>query len=205
MKHIATLLVLYIAVGGLHPASGQPMTMATTGHDSRREWLTRPSLDKRSATALFRADAGDVVHVANGVYLLTTNITISTDITLRGQDRTNTIIQGQYPAITNRGVYISSAGATVEEFTVTGFGIPLIITGVSGVTAAGCILLMARCRHASSAIMLGLIWGAASIGRQVVSNCVIRFNTCRAMTAGRSGGAGGGPCLGAGVELPHCR
>ncbi len=95
--------------------------VATTGDDLNGDgsfgnpWLT-------VSNGVFNAVAGEVVHVAAGTYTLTTNILVTNAITLRGASRTNTIIQGQFPAITNRVIYLNHAGATVEEFTVTGFG-----------------------------------------------------------------------------------
>lgn len=130
--------------------------------------------------------AGDVVWVSNGVYVLTTNITIETrDITLRGLDRTNTIIQGQYPVITNRGLYINRAGATVEEFTVRGFG--LVAYGDRNGKGGGVYLdngTLRNCIIATNTAS-GNGGGGVYITSGLVTNCVIRSNT---MTTTYQGG-----------------
>ena len=147
---------------------------------------------------------GDVVNVANGVYVLATNIFVTTAITLRGQDRTNTIIQGQYPAITNRGLYIDNGEAIVEEFTITQFGLPtntLANNGYGGGvylnngTLQACII-----SNNVGADKGGGVYQAAGM----VSNCVIRFNTCRTyIHAGY--GVGGGGLFAEGGQVWDCR
>lgn len=67
------------------------------------------------------AQAGDAVIVSNGTYVLTNQITIDKGITVRGFNRnpTNVIVNGGYPAVTNRCFSISHADAILDGFTVT--------------------------------------------------------------------------------------
>lgn len=132
---------------------------------------------KTISNGVFKAGAGEVVYVAGGTYVLSTNILITNAITLRGENRTNTILQGQFPAITNRGIYINHADATVEEFTITGFGMTQNTPAGSGAgggvylengTLRACIIT-----NNVGADKGGGVYQAAGL----VSNCVISFNT----------------------------
>ncbi len=132
---------------------------------------------KTISNGVFNAVAGEVVHVAAGTYTLTTNILVTNAITLCGASRTNTILQGQFPAITNRGIYLNHAGATVEEFTVTGFGMTQNTPAGSG--AGGGVYLVDGTLQACivsnnvGADRGGGVYQTAGL----ISNCVISFNT----------------------------
>ncbi len=82
------------------------------------------------------------MHAAAGTYLLTTNIYVTNAITLSGYQPDQHDPSGSFPAITNRGIYINHAGATVEEFTVTGFG--MTQNTPSGIGAGGGVYSGAR-------------------------------------------------------------
>ncbi len=161
--------------------------IATTGDDLTGDGsLENPWLTVSNGVA--HAVAGDSVRVAAGTYLLATNIYVTNAITLSGANRTNTILQGQFPAITNRGIYLNHAGATVEEFTVTGFGMTKNVP--SGIGAGGGVYLangtLRACNITSNvgADRGGGVYQLAGL----VSNCVVSFNTN--INYGYAGGGG---------------
>ena len=70
------------------------------------------------------AVATDTVLVSNGTYRLSSQIVITKGVTLQsynnGQiDRDGTILDGQYPAFSNRCLYVNHASALIQGFTLT--------------------------------------------------------------------------------------
>lgn len=84
------------------------------------------------------AGSGDLVLVKQGTYFLTNSITVAKDITLRSDnngaiDRDGTILNGNYPATTNRCVFLDSASALLDGFTITnGYAPPTSENGNGG-------------------------------------------------------------------------
>ncbi len=186
MQKIRMFLVLaMLAAVPMLPAAD--IYVATTGDDLTGDgslgnpWLT-------VSNGMAHAIAGDSVHVAAGTYLLATNIFVTNAITLRGENRTNTFILWQFPTVTNRGIYLNHAGATVEEFTVTGFG--MTQNAPSGVGAGGGVYLAKGTLRACNIISNvgadrgGGVYQLAGL----ISNCVISFNTN--INYGYAGGGG---------------
>ncbi len=94
--------------------------VATNGNDSAGDgsagspWLT-------ISNAVYNAAANDTVLVSNGTYIVTTNIYITKNITVRGLDApTGAVISTFYPDVnySARCVRINSAGAVFDGFTV---------------------------------------------------------------------------------------
>lgn len=84
------------------------------------------------------ATNNSLVLVASGIYPLTNQIVITSAITLRSDnngsiDAEGTILDGQYPASTNRCLFINNVAAFVEGFTLTnGFATATDLTGLGG-------------------------------------------------------------------------
>jgi len=98
------------------------------------------------------ASAGDVVLVTNGTYVLTNMLTIADSITLRSfnngaTDRDGTVINGNYPTVTNRCVYLNDIAAVLDGLTLTnGFGATNSFSGhggglyLAGGTVTNCLI-----------------------------------------------------------------
>jgi hypothetical protein len=80
-----------------------------------------------AATSIFEAVGvtapGDTVLVSNGTYYLTNQINI-TNITIKSWragalDRDGTVVNGNYPVVTNRCFYVNHANALIEGLTIT--------------------------------------------------------------------------------------
>ena len=206
---IVCVLLIWMAI--LPVCRAADRYVATNGNDDAANPGTSWDIALRSiSNGVAKATtAGDVVWVSNGVYVVTNSITIQTTaITLRGQDRTNTILQGGYPAITNRGILLYNSGATVEEFTITqcaygsgasseGGGVRLmsgtlrkcIITRNYANSAAGVFVYDASCLMTNCEISSNTSFGSAGgvyINNGKVWNCTIFSNSCP--NAGSSGG-----------------
>ncbi len=75
------------------------------------------------------AQPGDTIHLAEGTYFLSKQINLNKAITIEGAGTDRTIISAQRHAYI-RGIYISSAGATLRNLTVAGFTNELYGAGV---------------------------------------------------------------------------
>ena len=74
--------------------------------------------------AVDTAETDDLILVTNGTYRLTSEISIAKKITLRSfkdgtTDRDGTILDGNFPATSNRCINVNFAGAVVDGFTIT--------------------------------------------------------------------------------------
>jgi hypothetical protein len=111
------------------------------------------------------ASSGDTVLVSNGIYTLTAQIIINKSLLVRSwnngnYDRTNTIINGNWPTTTNRCFRLWADGATIAGFTIT--------NGCSGAASGGGI----------------------TIYKGIVSNCVVAGNQSFTSSGTRGGGGG---------------
>ena len=80
---------------------------------------TWPKAATNIKAAIDVAANSDVVLVTNGNYLLTTQIVVTNGVTLRSVNgATLTTVDGQYPTLSNRCVYLSHTGAVLDGFTV---------------------------------------------------------------------------------------
>jgi len=164
--------------------------------------------------AIDAAATNDLVLVTNGIYYLTSQLTITNAITLRSfkdgtTDRDGTVLNGNFPASTNRCVYVNNAAAVIDSFTITngyaatnsllgyGGGFYLNMKGVvsncvvSGNQAesrggGGYLISAGDCRIADSLVAGNSCWtntatsgGGLYSHKSIVSNCTIRGNSAR--------------------------
>jgi len=110
-----------------------PGTPGVTPTASYTSWATAAT---NIQDAIDVVGSGGLVLVTNGTYVLTDMITVDDNITLRSfnngaKDLDGTIIDAQYPAQSNRCLYVNNASALIDGFTLTN-GCPLA-TSLSGV------------------------------------------------------------------------
>jgi hypothetical protein len=66
------------------------------------------------------AVGGDIIWVTNGIYTNTAMISVLTNITIKSVNGSaSTIINGNYPVITNTCVYLYNSNAIIDGFTIT--------------------------------------------------------------------------------------
>jgi hypothetical protein len=107
--------------------------------------------------AVDTAETDDIVLVTNGTYRLTSEISIAKKITLRSfkngtTNRDGTILDGNFPATSNRCLNVNFAGAVVDGFTIT-----------NGYAVTG---------HVSG----GFGGGGLKVSKGTVTNCLITGN-----------------------------
>ncbi len=117
--------------------------------------------------------AGGVVLVSNGTYDITADIYIARAITLRGLNRADTIIQGDYPSTTNRGIQVNHYDAVVENFTITNCG-----DTNTGFYGGGVRITKGRLNNSIvSGNTADRGGGVALFNNAVMSNCLVLGNT----------------------------
>ena len=150
------------------PAAAVTWCVATNGDDTAAHSGT--SWDQAYATisnaVAKAASSGDTVWVSNGVYTVTAEIAITKSLLVRSwhngnYDRTNTIINGNWPTTTNRCFRLWDFGAFIAGFTITN----------------GCYINESG--------------GGIKIYKGTVSNCVIAGNQCFYTNSGPYVGGGG--------------
>ena len=130
---------------------GTPGVATASGYTS---WETAATNIQHAVDA---AATDDLVLVTNGTYYLTSEISIAKKITLRSfkdgaTDRDGTILDGNFPATSNRCLNVNFAGAVVDGFTIT-----------NGYTGAG-------------GIRDGFGGGGVKLNKGTVTNCLIIGN-----------------------------
>ena len=131
MKKAGFSLISMLLFSGLAPAAttryvvppGTPGVATAPGFTS---WGTAATNIQHAVDA---AETDDLILVTNGTYRLTSEISIAKKITLRSfknetTDRDGTILDGNFPATSNRCLYVYAVGAVVDGFTITN-GAPL--------------------------------------------------------------------------------
>jgi hypothetical protein len=108
-----------------------PETPGVTPTTNYTSWATAATNIQQ---AIDVAAPNDLILVTNGIYYLTRELTLAKAITLRSfangvTDRAGTVLDGNYPATSNRCLCVSNAAAIVDGFTVT-----------NGYTGAGHVL-----------------------------------------------------------------
>ena len=151
--------------------------------------------------AVNASQAGDTVIVTNGLYTVTTQISVTNSITVKSLNGwSTTTVKGGYPATSNRCFYLASTGAVVNGFTITnGY-----VTGTSGggvvFANGGCV---ENCFITGNRAGPGLSYGggAAFHSSGTISNCSLVGNQSTDSTYGRGGAIfiGGG-----GVTVANC-
>ncbi len=99
----------------------EPGTAGVIPTASYTNWATAATNIQDAINAV---ENNGTVLVSNGTYTLSASLEIDNGITVRSYnngstDRAGTIINGNYPATTNRCVYIAGVGTTIDGFTIT--------------------------------------------------------------------------------------
>jgi hypothetical protein len=182
----------YYYVSQVSPSPGSPFdSWANAAHD------IQTAVDK-AANDLVPGTTECTVLISNDIYTLTSQLTLTNGITLRSfnGDRTNTIINGGFPASTNRCLYITG-NALVDGLTITnGFvNIQLAVPQSGSNWGAGVYMTAGTLQNCT--LIGNSVTGTASrgagvymTGASVVSNCFITRNWSR-----------GGACVGAGAYV----
>ena len=147
--------------------------------------------------AVNQALANDTVLVSNGTYNLTNQILVTANITLKSLYGTNvlatsSIINGGYPAYTNRCIMVSNTDGIVDGFIIT--------NGCSTVDGGG--VYFATPNWGTNAVLrnslvgwnssIGSYGGGLSISHGViVTNCAVVSNTANVTATGGGGIYGG--------------
>lgn len=166
------------------------------------DWLGAATMISAAVT---RADtSGDLIWVTNATYRITTNINVTSNITIRSWnngnlDRTNTIVDGQR---SNRCFYINNSGAVIAGFTITngssscGGGVYI---DTSGGTVSNCVITDNRIGSSTDWLGGGGVYMKSNAA--VVRDCVIQRNIRSDATYY---GGGGGVFLRDGGLLKDC-
>lgn len=172
--------------------------------------------------AVNMASAGDTVWVAKGIYYLSGQVSITNAVIVRshGNHSAETVVNGNYPAVTSRCFKLSHSNAVLEGFTITngsaqatnrnargGGGVLIesgtlrncLVTGNSttnaggGVHAVGACSIISNCDIIGNALMTRpyVEGGGAKIeAGALMVNCRVMFNRQTDLTKGGSYGAG---------------
>ena len=164
-------------------------------NDSVNGYITWAGAATQIQWAINAAAAGETVLVSNGTYNLTNQIFVTNNITVQSLNGTNvTIVNGNYPAGTNRCFYISNGvldGLTVSNgyasgvyYTQGGGGI-YIETG----SVFNCFIYGNYCSNKNNIAVGG---GICIKGSGIVSNCTVISNTISTNAVQWWTGGGGG-------------
>jgi hypothetical protein len=196
--------------------------VAPDGDDARNgrgSWTN--AVETISRGVALATTAGDLVLVSNGTYDTVATIQINKAITLRGLDRETTIIRGDYPNTTHRGIHIANSGATVECITVTACGFTNDVGGgvrLDGGVLNDCVVTGNMAKQGGGVYVktYGLVTGCQILDNSsyhadgggmyiyscsglVLSNCLIAANKVDGTATYRYGGGlmldGGAPVL----------
>jgi len=172
--------------------------LADTGSTNRYVWNNSPTpcspfnawtnAAHDIQTAVSYASAGDTVWVTNGIYTNSLNGSNNSSqliikykaLTLRSVNGADvTIIDGNYPYVTNRCIEVQIPGVTIDGFTITNGYMTI--------------------QYACAGIVIGVIDGA---GYGIIKNCVISGN--RSINAGNNGSGAGIQMLGSNGLIDNC-
>lgn len=135
--------------------------------------------------AVNAAAAGETVWVTNGTYYLTNEISVGNVILQSVNGMGKTFINGNYPAYTNRCLYINSTGAVVKGFTIMN---AYSTNNVDGIAGGGVLLYSGTLRNCHITTNVGVYGGGVQItGVGSIYDCIISSNSSTT-----SAGLGGG-------------
>ena len=114
-RRCIALLISLFPVWSIHAAT---LYVSPTGNDTNdgSSWALAKNTIQAGVDV---AGSGDTVLVTNGTYVLTNQVSITNDITVRSANGTNaTFVNGNYPITTNRCFHVST-NALLDGFTIT--------------------------------------------------------------------------------------
>ena len=128
-QQVVIVLVMCTVISGtISAATNYVVTPGTPGVTPTANYTSWATAAANIQDAIDVVGSGGLVLVTNGTYVLTNQISISDSITVRSfnngaVDRDGTVINGNYPTVTNRCVFLDHASAVLDGFTVTnGYG-----------------------------------------------------------------------------------
>lgn len=158
--------------------------------------------------AIDAAVNGETVWVSNGRYVLTTQISITKGITVKGSSGSKgAIVDGGYPVASNRCFYISHASAVVDGLTITnGFASSSLDGGGIYLNGVGAVINCAIINNRTYGGWSGAGYGAGAYlnGGGIVSNCVFNYNLASGYGRGGAVYMTGGSVVGCTVISNTC-
>ncbi|MFA7158726.1 MAG: right-handed parallel beta-helix repeat-containing protein [Kiritimatiellia bacterium] len=149
-----------------------------------------------AATSIFEAVGvcapGDLLLVSNGTYYLTNQINI-TNLVIQSDnngalDRDGTVLNGNFPAYSNRCFYINHASAVVEGFTITNCYVTTnggaVYIAASGGTLRNCLVTGNTATNCSG----GGVYATGA--NSLITNCDLIGNFCKYSASSDNGGGG---------------
>ncbi|MCG2658674.1 MAG: right-handed parallel beta-helix repeat-containing protein [Kiritimatiellae bacterium] len=212
-KMIAAIAITFAAGILMSRADTHYVSLDGTNNSPYLNW---PDAATQIQWAVDAADAAtfDTVLVSNGTYNLTNQINLTNNVTVKSLNGTNlTFINGNYPAYTNRCVFMSG-GSVLDGFTISNGFLPNKLTnGPAGYPFVG---LSVMYRYDLGGAGIG-IRGVATVKNcyiyknfitnsggggiyvhvaynVTISNCTVVGNTCDSGSSGYGGGIFWGGC-----------
>ena len=132
------LILCSILIGTVLAATSYVVPPGTPGVTPTANYTSWATAATNIQDAIDVVGSGGLVLVTNGTYVLTNQITVANSITVRSfnngaVDRDGTIINGNYPTVTNRCVFLDYQSAVLDGFTITnGYGDVASVSGHGG-------------------------------------------------------------------------
>lgn len=168
------------------------VSLVGTPHSPYTNWIDAARVIQ---DAINETVDGDLVLVADGVYILSAQIEITNGVTVQSVNGVSkTIVDGNYPLSTNRCFYLSHSNALVDGFTITR-GSAMNSGGIycySG-TVQNCVI---TCNLAFGEFCQG---GGVYLYGGIIRNCVITSNN-----ASGEDSQGGGVYCSDGAVVQNC-
>jgi len=178
---LIVLIMCTVISGTISAATNYVVTPGTPGVTPTANYTSWGTAATNIQDAIDVVGSGGLVLVTNGTYYLTTEIMITEPITLRSfnngtVDRDGTIIDGGYPARSNRCIYVNNVAATINGFTImngytnTGGGVYLNTDG----TLTNCLVRGNRARKGGGVYLNG---PQPTIGNAALLDCTVSCTT----------------------------
>jgi hypothetical protein len=173
-KFVIGFRLLLMLAAGVVAAEGD-WYVATNGNDSwaGTNWDTAFST---ISNGVAHAGGGQTVWVGMGTYLISTQINVTTNLTLLGVGGSSNTIVARDPAFTNRLINMTHSGAVVDGFTLTN-GLENTAAYGGGVSmTAGLLRNCLIVKNVDTDPGARPYGGGVNATGGVISNCVIRAN-----------------------------
>ena len=164
MLHYSVLIGVALLAGQIANAATLHVVPPGTPGSPTPNYTSWATAATNIQQAIDVAATGDLILVTNGTYSLTGQLTLTNAVTLRSfrdgvTDREGTVLDGGFPAATNRCVYVNNAAAVIDGFTLTN-------------------------GYAATNSLLGYGGGFYLNTKGVVTNCVVAGNRAEARGGG---------------------